>query len=181
MYDVAMGDSRVPRVARRASRRLLAILVVLAAGTVITSPLGAHTDVFEYAPIPGEPIGGTVDSINISYWANVLSSTILLTGPDGERIEVSSTQLSSGDRIASTTFPELTEPGRYIVDHGELSLDGDFQTAQWFFFFEPESDNRFVPLVSGGSGPNWILLLGISGVVLIVAGILWPKRAKAAA
>ena len=142
-------------------------------------PLGAHTEVFERAPLAGQPVGGTIDRVDISYWSSVLSSNIELAGPDGAAIEVSTTQLVTGDRIATASFPELTEEGRYTVTHTELSSDGDIQTSEWFFFFDQSADARFVALADTGGGANWIVLLGASGVVLILAGVLWPKKRSA--
>lgn len=159
-------------------RTRLALLIV---GLLIAlaSPLGAHSEVFERAPVAGEPIGGTVDQIDISFWAAVLSSNIELTGPNGEAIEVDTTELSGEGRIASTTFPALTEPGRYVVNHGELSFDGDLQQAEWFFVYDPTSEASFVSIVAPPEGPNWILIAAIAGVVLILAGVLWPKKSAA--
>ena len=145
---------------------------------IAAAPLGAHSEVFERAPAAGVPVGGTVDQIDISFWTTILSSNIRLTGPDGLEIETAGTSVVSEQRIATTTFPALTEPGRYVVNHGELSFDGDLQEAEWFFVYDPDAEARFVPLVPAG-GPNWILIAAISGVVLIAAGILWPKRSAA--
>lgn len=164
---------------RSGLRRVLVVLVVMLS-VVLASPLGAHTEVFERAPIAGQAVGGTVDQVDISFWGPVLSSNITLVGPSGDELATDITRLTSDDRIATTTFPELTEEGRYVVTHTELSVDGDLQTAEWFFVLDAESDNRVIPLTSGGGGgPNWVLLVAVSGVVLILAGLLWPKRAVA--
>ena len=75
----------------------------------------------------------------------------------------------------------MTEPGRYVVTHTELSTDGDIQTEEWFFVLDPTSENRIVPIGTatlGDGGPNWILLLGGAGVVMILAGLLWPKKSS---
>lgn len=172
----------IPRNRRRAFARLVAAFAILLSG-VLVSPLGAHTEVFERAPIAGVPVGGVVDQVNISFWSNVLTSNITVTGPDGQAIDVATTQLVSENRIATTTFPELTEPGRYVVNHTELSPDGDIQSAEFFFVFDPTSDNRLIPVapaVIGDSGPNWVLIVGAAGVILILAGVLWPKKTSVA-
>ncbi len=156
--------------------------MAIVVSVVFISPLGAHTEVFERAPIAGQPVGGSVDQIDISFWAPVLSSNITLEDPNGDAVAVDITRLTTDDRIATTTFPELTEEGRYVVTHTELAPDGDLQTAEWFFIFDAASDNRLIPLsFAGGGGPNWIVLIAVSGIVLILAGLLWPKRAKTAA
>lgn len=149
-------------------------------GALSLSPLGAHTEVFERAPVAGLPVGGSISQVDISFWAPVLSSNITITDPSGQEVPVDITRLTADDRIASTTFPELTEEGRYVVTHAELAVDGDLQSAEWFFDFDSTSQNQLLPLSSlGGGGPNWILLTAVTGVILILAGILWPKRTAA--
>ena len=183
-YDTHMaGSASQTTLPRRSSMRRVFAVCLVFFGLLAISPLGAHTEVFERAPIAGQPVGGSISQVDISFWAPVLSSNITLAGPDGEAIVVDTTQLTANDRIATTTFPELTEEGRYTVTHSELASDGDLQTAEWFFIFDADSENQLIPLssVGAGSGPNWILLVAISGVVLIVAGLMWPKRAAAPA
>lgn len=164
-------------------RRVLSVCVLFFGFLAISaiSPLGAHTEVFERAPIAGQPVGGSVSQVDISFWAPVLSSNITLVGPDGAEIAVDTTQLTADDRIATTTFPELTEEGRYTVTHAELASDGELQSAEWFFIFDAESENQIIPLssIGAGGGPNWILLTAVTGVILILAGLLWPKRTVA--
>lgn len=173
-YDRMMASS--PHRRRGFGRVALVLAIVFSA--VLVSPLGAHTEVFERAPVGGQAVGGTVDQIDISFWAPVLSSNITVVDPSGNEVVTDITRLTTNDRIATTTFPELTEEGRYVVTHSELAPDGDLQTAEWFFVFDSTSENRLVPLSGAGGGPNWILLTAVSGVVLILAGLLWPKRAK---
>lgn len=161
------------------SRPFRVLVLCVGLFLALAAPLGAHSEVFERAPVAGLPIGGTVDQIDISFWTPILSSNIQVTDPNGNAVEVGVTELLSEDRIATTTFPALTEPGRYVVSHGELSIDGDLQQAEWFFVFDPTSEVVFQPLASGGGGTNWLVIGGISGVVLIAAGVLWPKKTKA--
>lgn len=180
-----MGTGNIRPMARPPLRRTMIARFIavfaLVFAAVLVSPLGAHTEVFERAPIAGQDVGGSVDQVDISFWAPVLSSEITLVGPSGNDLPVTSTELSAENRIATTTFPELTEEGRYVVTHSELSADGDLQTEEWFFVFDSSSENRVVALSSGGGGPNWILLVAVSGVILILAGLLWPKRTAATA
>lgn len=153
-------------------------VIIVGLCLVFVGSLGAHSEVFERAPAAGLPIGGTVDRVDISFWTPILSSKIEITGPDGNPVAVGVTELSSEDRIATTTFPALTEPGRYVVGHGELSYDGDLQEAEWFFIFDPASDVAFQPLAGGAGGTNWLVIASVSGVLLIAAAVLWPKKSK---
>lgn len=158
-----------------ASRLLRVVTLVFGIFLLLSAPLGAHSEVFERAPLAGSPIGGTVDQVDISFWTPVLSSNIQITDPSGNAVEVETTAVVSEGRIATTNFPALTEPGRYVVTHGELSVDGDLQESEWFFVFDPSAEAQFVPLVPA-AGTNWIIIAAIAGVVLIAAGVLWPKK-----
>lgn len=156
--------------------RLLFLTVLLAMSAAFVAPLGAHTEVWERSPDMGLAYGGTIDRVQISFFATIASSKITLTNPDGAEIEVGPTTLERGDRIATTEFPALTDAGAYVVAHTELAADGDIQTDTYQFFFDPESSNEVISLVAGNEGPNWVLLGVISGIVLILAGIFWPGR-----
>lgn len=155
------------------------LLLAVGALLLLAAPLGAHSEVFERAPLGGSPIGGTVDQVDISFWTPIRSSNIQITDPSGNAVQVEPTTLTN-ERLASTTFPALTEPGRYVVSHGELSADGDLQQDEWFFVFDPASDVAFQPLVpTTGSGTNWFVIAGAGGVILIAAGVLWPRKSSA--
>lgn len=160
-------------------RVLFACLVVAVVGLSI-SPLMAHSEVFERAPASGQVLGGTVDHIDISFWAPVASGEILLAGPDDRPISVGETTLLSNGRVVTTDFEALVEPGRYVVTHTELADDGDIQTASFAFTFDPESDARLTSLVARDDGPNWVLLGGVTGVILLLAGFFWPGRSRKA-
>lgn len=140
----------------------------------------AHSEVFERAPTSGQVLGGTVDHVDISFWTPVSSAEILLTGPDDLPIPVGETMLLSEGRVITADFEPLVEPGGYVVTHSELSDDGDVQTAQFAFTFDPDSDVRITPLVVRDDGPNWVVLGGLAGVILILAGFFWPGRSRKA-
>ncbi len=154
---------------------LVAVFIAMVLLGFGIAPLGAHTDVWQRSPEAGLAYGGTIDEVQISFIAAVSSSEITLLGPDDEPIELSATRLESADRIAVAEFPELTEPGRYVVTHTELATDGDTQTAAFQFFLDPASENRAAPLL-GEDGPNWPLLGIVAGAVLVLAGLFWPGR-----
>ncbi len=155
------------------------LLLTVGALLILAAPVGAHSEVFERAPLAGQPVGGTVDQVDISFWTPIISSNIQITDPAGNAVEVATTSLTD-ERLASTTFPALTEPGRYIVSHGELSVDGDLQQDEWFFVFDPTSEVAFQPLApASGGGTNWFVIAAASGVILIAAGLLWPKKSSA--
>ena len=158
--------------------RLSFFLLLVATSAAFIAPLGAHTEVWQRSPDMGLEYGGTVDRVQISFFATVESSKITLADADGTPIEVGPTTLERGDRVAVAEFAALTEAGAYIVTHTELASDGDIQTDAYQFFFNPESDNEVISLVDTDEGPNWVLLGVISGVVLILAGMFWPGRTE---
>lgn len=153
------------------------LVVVVASGSLLVGTAAAHSEVFERAPATGQVVGGTVDRVDISFWTPIESGQITLVGPDGA-IATEEAVLASSGRVITADFDPLTTPGPYVVTHSELSLDGDSQTAQFAFIFDPESDDRVVPLLVGDAGPNWVLLGGISGVILVLAGLFWPGRSS---
>lgn len=155
--------------------RLFLVSLAVAFGAAI-GPLAAHSEVFERAPESGQVVGGVVDHIDISFWVPVSSGNIGLLGPDEAPIEVGPTSLSANGRIVSVEFEPLEQAGNYIVTHTELSEDGDTQTDAFAFVFDPESDRELASLISRDSGPNWLLLGGVGGLILVLAGLFWPGR-----
>lgn len=158
--------------------RLFFLVVLVSIGSLLVGTASAHSEVFERAPATGQVVGGTVDRVDISFWTPIESGVISLSGPNGEAIDVNDAVLATNGRVLSTEFAPLSEPGPYVVTHSERSVDGDTQTAQFAFIFDPTSEERVVPLVTGDDGPNWVLLGGISGVLLIFAGLFWPGRSS---
>lgn len=156
--------------------RLFLSIVVLAFGGLLVAPLAAHSEVFERAPESGQVVGGTVDHVDISFWAPIESGVILLAGPSGEPIAVSDTVLAENRRIISTDFDALDEPGTYVVTHTELADDGDVQTARYNFIYDPTSNERVGSLIERDTGPNWVFLGAGAGVILVLVGFFWPGR-----
>lgn len=153
-------------------------LVIVALGWILTDQVAAHSEVFERAPASGQVVGGTVEHVDISFWVPVSSSEILLTDPTGEPVDVGATELAANGRVATTNFSALTEAGSYVVTHTELADDGDSQTAEFAFTYDPSSTARVVPLLERDTGPNWVLLGGLAGVILVLAGLFWPGRSS---
>jgi len=156
-------------------RRLLFLLAVLCWSLAFLNPLGAHTEVWQRSPESGIAYGGTIDRVQISFIAAVASSEITIVDPDGEAVAVGETRLEVNDRIAVVEFPPLETPGAYVVTHTELAGDGDNQTDQFQFFYDPTSENEVTSLIVD-DGPNWVLLGIIAGVILILAGLFWPGK-----
>jgi methionine-rich copper-binding protein CopC len=149
--------------------------VALAIGLAAT-PLFAHAEVRERAPAAGETIGGRVDHVDLSFWAPIESAEITLTGPEGQAVDVGETVIRRSGLITSVEFDPLTVAGNYTVTHAEVAADGDSQRAAYGFVFDPGSDRRLASLIERETGPNWLLLGAIGGVVLIGLLLFAPWR-----
>ena len=154
-------------------------LVLAAAIWIAAAPyLGAHSEVFERAPESGQVVTGTVDHVDISFWSEIESGEIELLDPNLELVAVSDTVLAPNGRIVSVDFEPLTVEGRYIVTHSELSFDGDFQEAKYLFYYNASEGESLATLIARDTGPNWPLLAGVGGVILVLAGVFWPGRTR---
>lgn len=151
------------------------LLIVVAVLAVSIPSAGAHADVRFRAPTPNETVGGTVDHIDLQFWAPIASGSIELVGPDGP-IEVGEATLSPSGTINSVDFDPLEVEGTYTVTHTELAEDGDTQTATYDFVFDRSSSERLDSLIERGSGPNWVVLGAIAAAVLVAGFIFWPSR-----
>jgi len=163
---------------RKATAAFALVLAIAAATGAVVSPLAAHTEVWQRSPEMGLAYGGQIDELQISFFAAVDSGEITIVDPTGAPVAVGPTSLAQGNRITLVEFPELTEPGAYVVTHTELAADGDTQTASYQFFFDPGSTNEVESLIVGDDGPNWPLLGIIAAAVLLLAGLFWPGRSK---
>ena len=161
-------------------RRLPFLLgVLLLVGSVFaTAPALAHSELRERAPSADSVVGGDVAHIDLLFWTPINGAEIQLFGPDQKPIDVGTTSVSATGLISSVEFPALTEPGRYAVTHTETSVDLDVQTAAFTFTFDPDADDRVASLLERSAGPNWVLLAVIAGVVLVLAGLLAPRRTR---
>jgi methionine-rich copper-binding protein CopC len=155
---------------------LLAGLGLLIVAMMWASPLAAHSELRERAPAADSTVGGEVTHVDLLFWTPIDGAEIQLFGPNQDVIEVSETSVSDSRIISSVEFPALTVAGRYAVTHTETSTDGDIQTAAFAFTFDPDSEVLVPSLLERSSGPNWVILAAIAGVVLVAAGLLAPRR-----
>jgi len=166
---------------RRLRLGLLILVVSLVASLGLSSTAGAHSEVFERAPALGQVVTGEVDHVDISFFAEVQSGSIALLGPSGELVEVGETVVAPSQRITSVDFAPLVEEGRYTVVHEELSIDGDTQESAFSFVYNATDGDQVATLFARDTGPNWPLIGVIAAVILVLAGIFWPKSAKSTA
>jgi len=159
-------------------RRIVLFIGLVLATLGIAIPLSAHSEVRLRAPDARQTVGGEVDHIDILYWTPIRSASIDLIGPNGA-VDVGETAVSDTNLVASVEFDPLTEPGDYVVQHTELSADGDTTDALYAFSYDPQSATVLASLVDReGGGPNWLILGGALGIALVAVGVFWPGRGK---
>lgn len=145
----------------RRVRRVVAALLVTAASVLgAVAPVGAHTEVDESAPAPGQDVGGTVDWIEIRFLSPVQDAVILLEDPHGHRID-GTTELLDPTTVRFEMTP-LDHPGEHIVTWRVMAADGDGQESAYAFTYDPAAP----PLDDGGSNvPGWATALILVGIV----------------
>jgi methionine-rich copper-binding protein CopC len=153
-------------------------LILLLAAVFAASPAQAHSELRERAPA-ADSVVGEVTHIDLLFWTPIAGAEIQLFGPDQVQIETGETTVSGTGLISSIEFDPLTEPGRYAVTHTETSIDTDVQTAAFTFEFDPTSEAVVASLLERPTGPNWVILAGVAGVVLVLAGLFAPRRSSA--
>ena len=157
----------------------LGLLISLVVFAMSSGTAQAHSEVFERAPALGQVVTGTVDHVDISFFLPVTESGISLVDPDGNEIALGATELAPNGQMTSVEFDPLTTEGRYTVNHVETSIDGDVQEGTFSFIFSATEGDEIASLIARDTGPNWVLLALVSGVILFFAGIFWPGGSKA--
>lgn len=157
---------------------ILGLLLLLAA-VFATSPAQAHSELRERAPA-ADSVVGEVTHIDLLFWTPIAGAEIQLFGPDQTEIEVGETSVSDSGLISTVEFPALTQPGVYAVTHTETSVDTDVQTAAFTFTLDPDSEVVVASLLERPTGPNWVILAAVAGVVLVLAGLFAPRRSSGA-
>lgn len=114
--------------------------VVLAAGLVLAlaAPAGAHTQVQDASPAPGERVEGDVDQVEVDWLDPLLEAPeIVVTGPDGAPVAGLAPAELVADDVARAAFDPLAEAGTYQVTYRFASRDGTSQEGAHTFAFEP--------------------------------------------
>lgn len=96
--------------------------------------VGAHTDLLQGSPGPGQRVGGTVDFIDLVFLGPVTEVVVEVRGPDGVLID-GEMEVADG-QIIRHRMDSLDDPGRYVVDYQMISEDGDLTNAGYFFVYE---------------------------------------------
>ncbi|MEL6983971.1 MAG: copper resistance protein CopC [Actinomycetota bacterium] len=127
-----VGAPPRPRAVGLATAAFLAVVTVVLA----VVPVGAHTDLIQGSPGPGQRVGGDVDFIDMVFGAPVTEVEVVLLGPDGMSI-AGEMEVADGQIIRHRLDEAVTEPGRYLVEYEMISDDGDFTERSYFFDYDP--------------------------------------------
>ena len=123
-------------------RRVLGLvgLAILVAMLVASGParVGAHTELLQGSPGPGQRVGGTVDFIDLVFLAPVTDVELTLRGPGGE-VKGGEMVVADGQIIRYRMDDALTTPGRYVVEYQMVSDDGDLTEAGYFFLYDEDA------------------------------------------
>ncbi|MEM9615366.1 MAG: copper resistance protein CopC [Actinomycetota bacterium] len=166
---------------RRRRRALLVAAAVLALLLVGPSPAGAHTDLLQGSPGPGQRVGGEVDVIDLVFAEPVTEAAVTITGPDGEDIGGEMTA-ADGLIIRFSLDEPLTEPGDYQLDYEMISFDTDFTARGYNFTYDPSAPE---PIRLGvevePEGTNWPMIIASVVLMAALAGLvfLFVKRTDA--
>jgi methionine-rich copper-binding protein CopC len=117
---------------------IVAVLLALGALWVFSEPAGAHTDLLQGSPGPGQQAGGEIDFIDLVFVEPVTDAVVTLQDPDGNLIDGETTN-PDGQIIRFESSDPIEITGRYIVRYNMTSADGDFTEAAYFFTYNPES------------------------------------------
>lgn len=154
--------------------RRLVVLLLLAVLVAVAVPAGAHTQVQEATPGPGETVTDEVDVVVLDFLDPVLPTPeIEVTGPDGQPVAGLGTPELIADDVVKVEFDALTDAGQYQVDYAFSSLDGAPQEGAHTFTLEPDRgiDLEVRSLLA------WL----VGGVVLalVALALLGRRRARA--
>ncbi len=168
-----------------------ALAMVLAAGLALAWPAamaGAHTQLLQGSPGPGQQAGGTVDFLDLIFVDPVTDVSLVLQDPNGDL--VGGEMVVSDGQIIRYEMPALTVPGRYIVRYTMISFDGDSTESAYFFTYEPEAtqparlgDAELPPAEGNGTtilvaAVSVVVGIGLIGLVLLFLSRLERNRAE---
>ncbi|HEX4901315.1 MAG TPA: copper resistance protein CopC [Acidimicrobiales bacterium] len=128
----------------------------------LAAPAGAHTQVQDASPSPGEAVDGVVDRVELDWLDPLLDAPdIDVTGPDGAPVAGLEPASLVAPDVARATFDPLTEAGTYQVTYRFASRDGAPQEGAHTFSFTPD----------GGGGIGLRPASGLA-VGVVVAGLV---------
>ena len=154
--------------------RGLTLLIALVASVALgAGPAGAHTDLLQGSPGPGQRVGGEVDVVDLVFAEPVTEAVVTITGPDGETVAGEMTA-ADGLIIRFRLDDALTEPGDYQLDYEMISFDTDFTERGYNFTYDPTAPE---PIRLGAEveaeGTNWLVIIASAVLMAALAGLLF--------
>lgn len=171
---------RFPGFALFALFSVLGVLGVFSVlGIVAVEPAGAHTDLLQASPGPGQRAGGDIDFLDLAFLEPVSDATVEVLH-DGQPVPGS--MITTDGSIIRFEFDEaLTSAGTYEVTYAMTSYDLDATTGTFSFTFEPEAPQaRRIGTVEP-EPRNWlpIVATGVLIAALAAAAFLFLSRVEA--
>ncbi|MGK2930265.1 MAG: copper resistance CopC family protein [Acidimicrobiales bacterium] len=159
--------------------RIVATVVVILGGVLVgpaaSSPAGAHTEVLRASPSPGEEVAGSVGVVEFTFLDPVQPEvTIAISGGLGEPVAgLGPVEVSDDGRIATVSFPELTDSGEYVVEYRFTADDGDTQRETYRFSIVAAQAGD-----EAGGGRLGATLGGMAVAVVVAAGLVVALRRR---
>lgn len=163
---------------------LIGLVVALASVGPTAPRAGAHTDLLQGSPGPGQRVGGTVDFVDLVFLAPVREVVIEVRDPGGEVI-AGEMEVADG-QIIRYAMEALIVEGRYLIDYEMISDDGDLTQSGYFFVyeegaFEPvrlgEVDVPGPPIVTARNAVGAVLVVVLGLICVVLANRFWRARA----
>ena len=174
------------------SRAWSTFAAVVVAFLSFSSPAGAHSDLVGSSPTADSVLNAAPESVELVFAAGVQpqGGAIQVTGPDGERLDISNTFAASGNK-AIVSVGDPSAAGAYRVTYRIVSADGHAIGDSFSYRLtqravnstEPglKSDSPSEPRVEsptpttqqgGGPGAGFFVVLGVAFLLLaVVVGV----------
>lgn len=185
-----VGAARPPHtVVSVALAALVAVAGLFGVGLLGAVPAGAHTDLIQGSPGPGQRVGGDVDFVDLVFGAVVTEAIVEVKGPDGT-VAAGEMVVADGQIIRHRLEASLTEVGRYLVEYQMVSDDGDLTERSYFFDYDPDAvaptrlgavDAPGEPVVTTGNVIGAVVVLALAVACTILVLRLRRSRAQLAA
>lgn len=160
-------------------RRVVATVIVIVAGVLVgpaaSVPAGAHTEVLRASPSPGEEAAGSVSDVELTFLDPVQPEvTIAIAGGLGEPVPgLGVVEVSDDGRVATVSFPELTDIGEYVVEYRFTAADGDTQRETYRFSIVASQIGD-----EAGGGRLGATLGGLALATVVSAGLVVALRRR---
>lgn len=129
------------------------VLGALGTSLLTAAPAGAHEDLVSSTPAEGEVLEAVPAVVELTFTADLLdiSTLVVVTGPDGEPVEVPSTVDGA---VVSAPFPEDPADGAYTVAWRVVSGDGHPIQGSFGFLLAVAGPGTATATAPSGAAPG---------------------------